>query len=175
MKKSNIVLIGMPGSGKSTLGVLLAKRMLLDFVDTDVLIQLHDGRKLQDILDNDGYLALREIECGVINKLNCSNHVVATGGSAVYCEPAMHHLKEDGSIIFLDLDYEGIVQRVKDFATRGIACRPGQSFREVYEERLVLYKKYADITIDCRGGAEAEVLLDKIVEEVQSGRFLRHT
>lgn len=174
MEKSNIVLIGMPGSGKSTLGILLAKRMLCDFIDTDVLIQLHDGRRLQDILDADGYLALREIECRVINKLSCSNNIVATGGSAVYCEPAMHHLKEHGIIVFLDLDYDGIVQRVKDFATRGIACRPGQSFKEVYEERLVLYKKYANITIDCRGGAGTEELLGKIVGVLRSRRLLKY-
>lgn len=148
---SNIVLIGMPGSGKSTVGVILAKKTMKDFVDTDILIQKSQARPLQDIVDKDGYLALREIEETVLLDLNVHNHVVSTGGSAVYGERAMAHLKSSGIAVFLDVTLDTLEARVPDFSTRGLAKRPDQSFEELFAERNALYRRYADVTVKCDG------------------------
>ena len=150
-KPSNIVLIGMPGSGKSTVGVILAKKTMKDFVDTDILIQKSQSRPLQDIVDQEGYLALRDIEERVLETLEARNYVVSTGGSAVYGERAMAHLKSDGIIVFLDVTLATLEARVPDFSTRGLAKRPDQSFAELFDERNALYRKYADITVKCDG------------------------
>lgn len=146
-RKSNLVLIGMPGSGKSTIGVILAKRTSHDFIDTDLVIQNVEQRSLQDILDKDGYLALRETEARVLQSLDLDNHVISTGGSAVYSDAAMQHLKQKGICIYLDVSVETLRARITDYDTRGIAKRPGQSFVDLFEERTRLYRRYADITI----------------------------
>jgi shikimate kinase len=149
LKPSNLVLIGMPGSGKSTVGVILAKKAIRGFVDTDVLIQTSQKRTLQEIVDTDGYVALRKIEAEQILGLNVRNHVIATGGSAVYSHQAMTHLKSSGLVIFLDADVATLESRVLDFSMRGLAKRPGQSLSDLFEERYPLYAKYADIIIRC--------------------------
>jgi shikimate kinase len=147
----NIILIGMPGSGKSTVGVILAKLLARGFVDTDLLIQTAQGRSLQSIVDTDGYLALREIEEQVLLQLECSNQVIATGGSAAYSQPAMTQLKRGGIVVFLHADLETLRRRVHDFSGRGLAKSPDQSLADLFSERFSLYSKYADITIDtCR-------------------------
>jgi shikimate kinase len=146
--KSNIVLIGMPGSGKSTVGILLAKKIGKDFIDTDILIQVEQERTLQDIVDKDGYMELRRIEENTLVKLAYKNHVVSTGGSAAYSHNAMTHLKNDGVIIFLNVTLNELFNRVKDFETRGLAKRHDQTLDDLFDERYSLYKKYADITID---------------------------
>jgi shikimate kinase len=153
---SNIVLIGMPGSGKSTVGVILAKMASLDFVDTDILIQ-RAGKSLQEIIDADGYLVLRRIEEEVLLKLDCCDHVIATGGSAVYSPAAISHLKEDGVIVFLDVDIETLQSRIRNYETRGLAKRPDQTLEELFSERLALYREYADITISGAGLTQEEV------------------
>lgn len=153
---SNIVLIGMPGSGKSTVGVILAKMASLDFVDTDILIQ-RAGKSLQEIIDADGYLVLRRIEEEVLLKLDCRDHVIATGGSAVYSPAAISHLKEDGVIVFLDVDIETLQSRIRNYETRGLAKRPEQTLEELFAERLALYREYADITISGAGLTQEEV------------------
>ena len=155
--RSNIVLIGMPGAGKSTVGVILAKHTSRDFVDTDVLIQTSERRPLQKILDENGQLALREIEQRILLSLDLSNHVIATGGSAAYSGDAMRHLKKSGSVVFLHVPFAEILERVRDFDTRGIARAPEQSFADLFEERYVLYKKYADLTIACEGLSQEQV------------------
>ncbi len=155
--KSNIVLIGMPGAGKSTVGIILAKMMSLDFIDTDVLIQILEGRSLQDIVDNEGHMALRAIEEKVLLDLDCTKHVIATGGSAVYSEEAMKHLASDGILIFLDADLAALEERVLNFNTRGLAKKPGQTFADLFMERVPLYKKYAVITVECSGLTQEEV------------------
>ena len=147
--RSNIVLIGMPGSGKSTVGVVLAKQTGRDFTDTDVLIQTLQGRSLQDVVDRDGFMALRGIEEQVLLGLSLRHHVIATGGSAVYSEPAMRHLKLAGRVVFLETDLPTLHARVQDFATRGLAKSADQSFDQLYEERLPLYRKCAEVTIRC--------------------------
>lgn len=129
---SNIVLIGMPGSGKSTVGIILAKLTSRDFVDTDVLIQTSQGRTLQDIVDTEGYMVLREIEERILLKLDCFNHVIATGGSAVYSHAAMTNLKSNGVVVFLNVDLPVLESRIHDFATRGLAKRPDQSIEKVW-------------------------------------------
>jgi shikimate kinase len=154
---SSIVLIGMPGAGKSTIGVLLAKLTCRSFVDTDVLIQSQEGRPLQEIVDKDGHLALRAIEEQVIVGHGCMGCVIATGGSAVYSPAAMAHLKKHGTVVFLDADLPTLEARVRDLDTRGLAKRPDQSFHDLFDERVPLYRQYADITIDCSGRTHDEV------------------
>lgn len=144
---SNIVLIGMPGSGKSTVGVLLAKEALKNFVDTDLVIQIAEGRPLQHIVDREGYLALRKIEEQTLLNLHFRNTVVATGGSAAYSDPAMCHLKEDALVVFLNVQLATLRRRVHNYDTRGIARRPDQSFEDLFEERFKLYSRYADLTL----------------------------
>ncbi len=147
--KSNITLIGMPGAGKSTTGIILAKNLSYGFVDTDVLIQVNRKQSLQDIIDGTDYLHLRAIEEEEILKLAIERQVVATGGSAVYSEKAMRHLQALSIIVFLEVDFEAIQKRIHDFPTRGIAKRVDQSFEELFHERQVLYRKYAELTVDC--------------------------
>jgi shikimate kinase len=156
-RRSNIVLIGMPGSGKSTVGVILAKALRKNFIDTDVVIQDREQRSLQDIVDRDGYLALREIEERVILGLECEGHVIATGGSVVYSNPAMEHLRAKGIIVFLNVDLATLKSRVRDYETRGLAKRPDQGIDDLFAERFALYRHYDDITIDCSRIGHEEV------------------
>ncbi|MGO9378552.1 MAG: shikimate kinase [Dissulfurispiraceae bacterium] len=146
--RANIVLIGMPGSGKSTVGVILAKSASLDFIDTDILIQRTAKKSLQEIVDIEGYLTLRRIEEEVLLKLSCHDHVIATGGSAVYSQLAMAHLNKNGIIIFLDVDLATLMSRIRDYETRGLAKRPGQTLEELFSERIALYRRYADVTVN---------------------------
>jgi shikimate kinase len=161
-KNSNIVLIGMPGAGKSTVGVILAKMTSRDFVDTDVLIQLSAGRSLQAIVDKDGHMALRDIEEKVLLGLRCNNHVIATGGSAVYSHAAMEHLKKEGTAVYLSVDLPTLEARIRNFHSRGLAKRPDQSISDLFEERLILYRKYADIIVDSRSLSQEEVCAEII-------------
>ncbi|WP_297791378.1 shikimate kinase [uncultured Marinobacter sp.] len=154
---TNIIMTGMPGSGKSTVGVLLAKRLGLGFVDTDLLIQQHAGCTLQDIVDNEGYQALRAVEEGVLLRLNVERHVISTGGSAVYSAKAMNHLKGNGVVVFLDIPLDLVIKRIGDYSLRGISRRPDQSLDELFEERFELYSLHADITVSCAGRDQDEV------------------
>ena len=163
-QETNIVLIGMPGSGKSTVGIILAKMTSRDFIDTDVLIQVSQGKSLQTIVDNDGYLVLRQIEEKELLALNCRNHVIATGGSAVYGPKAMAHLKSNGIIVFIDVDLHTLESRITDYKSRGLAKPPNQSFEELFEERLKLYKQYADITIHATNLSQEQVCEEIITE-----------
>jgi shikimate kinase len=160
--KSNLTLIGMPGAGKSTVGVILAKNLGLGFIDTDVLIQINRQKTLQQILDESDHLNLRAIEAEEILKLNVSRHVIATGGSAAYSDAAMTHLQRISTIVFLEVSFAEIERRIRNFATRGIAKAKDQTFRELFDERQVLYKRYADLAVSCDGldleGAAAEIV-----------------
>ena len=155
--RSNIILIGMPGSGKSTVGVVLAKQTGLDFIDTEILIQSVTGRSLQEIVDTNGHMALRGIEEDVLLGISCRGHVIATGGSAAYSSKAMNHLRSNGVIVFLDVDITTLQSRVNDYATRGLAKQPGQTFPDLFAERAPLYAKNADITITCTGLSHEQV------------------
>ncbi|AOY86902.1 shikimate kinase [Marinobacter salinus] len=153
----NIVLIGMPGSGKSTVGVLLAKRLGLGFVDTDLLIQEAAGRTLQDIVDHDGFQALRHIEEQVLLDLNVRHKVISTGGSAVYSARAMEHLKASGVVVFLDIPLDLVIERIGDHSMRGISRHPDQSLEALFEERFTLYSRYADFVVKGEGLNQDEV------------------
>ncbi|MBI4978472.1 MAG: shikimate kinase [Spirochaetes bacterium] len=147
--KTNIVLTGMPGAGKSTVGVLLAKITAKEFIDTDILIQTRAGKPLQTILDESGYLNLRRIEESVLLTLAVTDHVIATGGSVVYSDAGMRHLSGHGTVVFLDVPLDEVRRRVHDFSTRGIACDPAMTLDDLYAERRPLYLRYADIIIPC--------------------------
>lgn len=143
----NIVLIGMPGAGKSTVGIVLAKRLGMRFIDTDIVIQTEENRTLQEIVDTCGYAELRRIEERVLLGLPHSGHIVATGGSVVYGDAGMQSLKANGIVVFLDVGFRALVDRVGDFTSRGLAKPPDQTFEELYNERKPLYLRYADHTI----------------------------
>ena len=164
--RSNVVLIGMPGSGKSTVGVVLAKQTARGFIDTDVIIQTSEGRPLQEIVDRDGYMALRRIEKKILQGISLRNHVIATGGSAVYSDAAMIHLKSGGIVAFLDADLPTLAARIGDFGTRGLAKSPGQSLSDLYEERLPLYRRYAEFVVIC-GKLTHEEVSARIIEELR--------
>jgi Shikimate kinase len=156
----------MPGAGKSTVGVILAKHTSREFVDTDVLIQTSQGRKLQDIVDTDGYVVLRKIEEDVLLGLSVQNCIIATGGSAVYSDRAMAHLKSNGLVVFLDVDLPTLESRVHDFSTRGLAKRPDQNLVDLFHERFILYTKYSDITIKSVGLTHEEVC-ERIIDQAR--------
>jgi len=151
-RHENIVLIGMPGAGKSTVGVVLAKALGMQFIDTDILIQERAGRMLQEILDTDGPDAFKRIEEEAILSLHPRRAVIATGGSVVFSGDAMAHLKSAGSIVYLEISYAEMEARLKNITTRGILLLPGQNLRKMYDERISLYETYADLTVACTGG-----------------------
>ena len=155
----------MPGAGKSTIGVLLAKSMLMDFVDTDLVIQRSTGKALCDIINDDGIDAFIKIENDTIFGEKFENSVVATGGSAVYGETAMEKLKSEGIVVYLKVDACELKNRIKNIHTRGIAMKDGQSLDSLYNERAPLYERYADITIEC-GGISPEKSVDLIIEKL---------
>ncbi|MFL0795906.1 MAG: shikimate kinase [Cellvibrionaceae bacterium] len=166
MSKGSVTLVGMPGAGKSTIGVQLAKELAKDFVDTDVLIQVREGKPLQQIMDETDYLNLRRIEAEVLQETDLPNHVIATGGSAVYSHEGMAHLQTYGPVVFLDASLDELRRRIHNYEDRGIARRPDQTFEELFDERRALYLKYADITVDCNNKSEA-IILDEL--KVQLG------
>jgi len=164
----NIVLIGMSGAGKSTLGVLLAKALGMDFVDTDIVIQQHQGRLLQDIIDNNGIEEFMKIEERIISDLKLKNCIIATGGSVIYSEKAMKFLKQDGQIFYLHVPYEEIKKRLINITTRGIVIKEGNNLKDVYEERVPLYIKYSDKTLDC-SNKDIENCISEIKEQILEG------
>lgn len=162
---TNIVLIGMPGAGKSTVGVILAKAKRKKFVDTDLLIQEETGRHLQEILDTDGPAAFRKIEEETVLSHSFRNTVIATGGSVVLGERAMEHLRRGGAVVYLEVPFPEIEKRISNITTRGIVLEKGQSLRTIYDQRVPLYEKYADITVNC-SGHDFERVVAKILERV---------
>lgn len=154
---NNIILIGMAGCGKSTVGVLLAKALGMGFLDTDLVIQRREGKKLQEIINGDGLEYFKRAEDAALLSVETDNTVIATGGSAVYYNDAMKHLKAGGKCVWLALPFDVIERRIRNIKTRGIAIAPGKTLRDVFEERQPLYEKYADIRVDCAGSAEDNV------------------
>ena len=148
--KDNVILIGMPGAGKSTLGVVLAKILNKHFVDADLIIQNRCGKTLQEIIDAEGPDAFIEIENRILCDLEAENTVIATGGSAIYSDEAMGHLGELGPVVYLEISYESLVNRLCDLDERGVVLKGGvsMSLRELYEERQPLYERHADITVN---------------------------
>ena len=160
-KKTNITLIGMPASGKSSVGVVLAKRLGKKFVDTDIVIQEKYGKLLKELIEENGDDGFREIEDEVNASLDVSNSIISPGGSVVYGQKAMKHLKEISVIIYLQLSYTAIKSRLGDLRERGITLKEGQSLKDLYLERVPLYEKYADITVN-----EMKKSLSKTIEEI---------
>ncbi len=148
MKKENIVLIGMPGCGKSTVGVVLAKMLGYRFMDSDLLIQESENRLLSEIIEQDGLNGFNAIENKINASINVKRSVIATGGSVVYGQEAMEHLKEIGVIVYIRLPYEKIRKRLGNLAKRGVAIQKNQTLKDLYNERVPLYEKYADVIID---------------------------
>ncbi len=146
---SNIVLIGMPGSGKSTCGVVAAKMLLKNFYDTDLLIQNMEGRSLQEIIDTDGVDYFAKAEEKAILSLELEGTVIATGGSVVYSDKAMEHLKSLGKIIYLHLSFDDMVHRINNLESRGVMLKDGETLEDMYNERLPLYNKWAQAVINC--------------------------
>ena len=143
----NIILIGMPACGKSVTGVILAKSLKMNFIDADLLIQERAGKSLQDIINADGIETFKSIEEEVLNAINVKNTVIATGGSAVYYDSAMRHLKENGVVVYIEASLATIKKRLKNIRTRGVAMEKGQTIDSLYEMRVPLYEKYADCTV----------------------------
>lgn len=154
--KSNVILIGMPGCGKSTCGVIVAKMLLKNFFDTDLLIQNLEGISLQDIIDTKGIDYFEQAEENAILGLDIQGTVIATGGSVVYSDKSMEHLKKLGTVIFLNLDYDSMCKRIKNFQTRGVVMKKGNTLEDMYNERLPLYEKWADVTINCNNTTAEE-------------------
>ena len=160
---NNITLIGMPGVGKSTIGVVLAKVLGYQFLDSDLLIQKQEKRKLHQIIAQEGNDGFQAIENRVNASIEAEETVIATGGSVVYCQEAMEHLKSIGNIIYLKLSLESLSKRLGDLKGRGVLLKDGQTLKDLYEERVPLYEKYADITID-EDGKDLDESLRAILE-----------
>lgn len=157
----NIIFIGMPASGKSTVGVVIAKRLGYDFIDTDLLIQKQEGKLLKDIIEEAGNEAFLEIENQVNRDLNVERSVISPGGSVVYCREAMEHYKKIGKIVYLKAPYETIYNRISSAKNRGVVLKEGQTLRELYEERTALFEQYADCIIE-----EEDLSLDETIDAV---------
>ena len=165
-KKKNVVLIGMPGAGKSTIGVILAKVLGKDFIDADLVIQKKEGRLLREIIEQegpDGFLAVEErVNAGI-----CPDAaVIATGGSVVYGQRAMEHLGRIGAIVYLKLSYPAVDSRLRDIRGRGVVLRDGQTLLDLYQERAVLYERYADVTVE-EDGLGVEETLEKTLQALE--------
>ena len=161
----NIILIGMPGCGKSTVGVVLAKAANLDFIDSDLVIQKQMGAKLSTLIEVHGDAGFRDIENRINAALDVTDSIIATGGSVIYGEDAMRHLKDIGTVIYLKLSYEAIEDRLGDLHARGVTIKDGWTLRDLYNERCPMYEQWADITVDCE-----QMRLREIVEYI-----LQHT
>ena len=156
----NIVLIGMPGAGKSTVGVVLAKRMGFRFVDSDLVIQDKYGKLLHELIGEHGVEGFWKLENDVNVTLTGRKCVIATGGSAVYGREAMEHFHRECVVVYLQLPYEDIRERLGDLNARGVTLRPGQTLKDLFEERRPLYEKYAHVTISCHGKSLREVVTE---------------
>ena len=162
---NNIILIGMPGAGKSTVGVVLAKIIAYDFVDSDLVIQKTAGKKLAEIIKEKGVDGFLKTEEEANLSINCGNSVIATGGSAIYSARAMEHFKSSGTIVYLKVELDILKKRLEDIKQRGVVLREGQTFEDLYEERCRLYEKYADITV-LEGNKTIEDIIKDIREEL---------
>lgn len=166
MKQNNIILIGMPGVGKSTIGVVIAKIEGYHFIDADIVIQQQEGRLLKDIIGSEGVEGFIQIENRVNASIEGKGAVIATGGSVIYGEEAMKHYKEIGKIVYLKLSYDELKGRLGDIKNRGVVLKEGQNLKMLYEERCPLYEKYADVVID-ETGLNVEETIEKVIQELK--------
>ena len=163
MEKSNIVLIGMPGVGKSTVGVILAKVLGYQFVDADLVIQEEEGKLLKEIIEEVGTEGFIQVENRVNSSLDVKHSIIATGGSVIYGKEAMEHLKELGTVVYLRLPFEVLDQRLSDIKGRGVVLKDGQTLQDLFEERTPLYEQYADVIVD-EYQLNVEETVEKIIE-----------
>ena len=158
----NTILIGLPTAGKSTLGVVLAKIRQCDFLDTDILIQKREGKRLEEIIRDIGQDAFLDLEGDVCASLNVKNTVIATGGSVIYRPFAMEHLKKLGTVVYLKISLKSLKERLGDVKSRGVVLKEGQTLDDLYEERVALYERYADIVVE-----EGERPFDEVLQDLQ--------
>lgn len=163
--KDNIVLIGMPGVGKSTVGVVLAKALGYNFVDADLVIQQQTGKLLCELIAEHGTEGFLEIEDGVNSSIEGHKTVIATGGSAVYCAKAMEHYKEIATVLYLRVSYETLEERLGNLKNRGVVLNDGQTLKDLYDERTAYYEKYADVTVNEEGLSIRETI-DAVKEKL---------
>lgn len=164
--KKNIVLIGMSAAGKSTIGVVIAKRLGYDFLDSDLLIQKQENALLWEIIEEKGIEKFLEIENRVNSSINVENTVIAPGGSLVYCREAMEHLKENGIVVYLEVPYDTLKKRIKSTKSRGMVIRENQTLKDVYDERKELFEKYADIIINEKS-TRIEDSIEKVLDSLK--------
>ena len=167
----NITLIGMPGSGKSVVGVILAKRLNMDFVDGDLEIQKQYHALLKDILREKGFEGFKKIENDVNCNINQDNTVISPGGSIVYCEEAMEHFKSLGPVVYLKISLSELEKRLGNLAERGVAIQKGMTLSDLYDERIPLYEKYADIVVD-EAGLDTYGTMEEVERTIKSQGFL---
>lgn len=163
MKKNNLILVGMPASGKSTVGVILAKILGYNFLDADIVIQKKDGRKLSEIIEAEGIEGFVEIENKVNSEIETEKTVIATGGSVVYGKEAMEHYKNIGRVVYLKVDIDTLNKRLTNVKQRGVVMRDGQSIVSLYNERCKLYEEYADLVVD-EGLCDIEEVVAKVLQ-----------
>ena len=164
--KDNIVLIGMPGVGKSTVGVILAKVLGYQFIDADIVIQQQEGRLLHEIIEDEGTEGFIQVENRVNASLSASHAIIATGGSVVYGKEAMEHLREIGTVVYLEVSFPVLEKRLEDIKGRGVVLKEGQNLYDLYLERTPLYESYADIRI-AETGLDIEQTVEQIVSQLQ--------
>ena len=167
MQKSNIILIGMPGAGKSTVGVILAKRLGCHFIDTDLIIQAQERQRLQQIIDARGLKRFRKIEEQILLNLHPEHSVIATGGSVIYSKKGLEELGKTGYRVYIQVPLKVLQQRIADMGQRGLVIDKGQTFEQLYQERTPLYNKFADLTISCED-VNAEQVAAKIEKVIGS-------
>lgn len=161
---NNIIFIGMPAAGKSTIGVVAAKRLGYEFIDTDLLIQKKEKSLLKDIIETKGIDGFLAIEDQINSEVEAERAVIAPGGSVVYCENAMRHYKEIGTVVYLQASYQTISERIGDPKKRGVVLYDGQTLKDLYEERRGLFEKYADVVI-CEDGRTLEDTIEEVIEK----------
>lgn len=161
----NYILIGMPAAGKSTVGVVIAKRLGYRFIDTDILIQEQEGCLLKEIIEEKGIDGFLEVEDRVNAEVVADNTIISPGGSVIYCKNAMEHYKEIGKIVYLQVSFETISKRITNAKNRGVVLKEGQTLKDLYDERTQLFEKYADITI-CEEGLDLEETIDEVMEHL---------
>ena len=164
--KRNLIFIGMPAVGKSTVGVVVAKRLGMNFIDADLLIQEQEGKLLREIIAEVGDDGFLKIENQVNRDLDVENSVISPGGSVIYCEEAMKHYKEIGTVVYLQASYQTIKKRIRNPKKRGVVLKDGQTLKDLYEERKPYFEKYADVTIS-EDGCQIEETIENVLEAVE--------
>lgn len=167
--KKNLIFIGMPAVGKSTVGIVVAKRLGMRFIDTDLLIQEQEGKLLREIIAEKGEEGFLEIENQVNASVEAKNSVISPGGSVIYCKEAMKHFKKIGTVVYLKASYQTIKKRIRNPQKRGVVLREGQSLRDLYNERVPYFEKYADITV-CEDGCRIEETIENVINAVSEYR-----